>query len=52
MKIYEKKVTLVQPVKVTPADNKGVIICTVTYQACDDMICMPPVTEEIEVMNL
>ena len=52
VKIYEKKVTLVQPVKVIPADNKGVIICTVTYQACDDMICMPPVTEEIEVMNL
>ena len=52
VKIYEKKVTLVQPISVTPADNKGVIICTVTYQACDNMICMPPVTEEIEVINL
>lgn len=52
VRIYEKKVTLVQPISVVPVNNKGVVICTVTYQACDDTICLPPVTEEVEVMNL
>lgn len=50
IRIYEKEVVLKQPIKVDPTNSKGRMICTVTYQACDNTICLPPVTEEVEIM--
>ena len=52
VKIYEEKVIFIQPIRVEQENNKGKIICTVTYQACNETICMPPVTENVEVVNL
>ena len=42
--VYHGKVEFLQEIAVT---GKWAIECTVEYQCCDDMICMPPVKEEI-----
>lgn len=44
--IYEKKAEFLQEIA---GEGKGVIRCTVEYQCCNDMICMPPVKEEIQI---
>lgn len=46
VRIYEGMVEFRQPLTV---EKEGKVTCTVTYQACDATICLPPVTEEREV---
>lgn len=52
VKIYEKRAIFIQPIQVEPKADKAKIACIVTYQACDETICIPPVTERVEVINL
>lgn len=46
VRIYEGTVEFRQPLTV---EKGGKVACSVTYQACDATICLPPVTEEMEV---
>lgn len=46
VRIYEGMVEFRQPLTV---ETEGKVTCTVTYQACDATICLPPVTENLEV---
>ena len=50
VRIYEGTVVFIQPIKIETDVDK--MVCTVTYQACDETICMPPVTEKIEIINI
>lgn len=48
VRIYEGMVEFRQPLTV---EKEGKVTCTVTYQACDATICLPPVTENLEVKS-
>ena len=45
VRIYEGTVVFKQPIVVE--GQGGRITCTTTYQACNNSICLPPVTEEL-----
>ena len=52
VRIYEGKVILTQPIKLRDGKLNGKIYCEVTYQACNESICLPPTTMEVEVFNI
>ena len=49
VRIYENEIVVKQPVVLEKGVTVERVICIVTYQACDNMICLPPVTEEFSI---
>ena len=49
IQVYEQKVVFKQKYEGHSFQMNPVAHCKVTYQCCDNQICMPPVTDEFEI---
>ena len=49
IQVYEQKVVFKQKYEGHSFQMNPVARCKVTYQCCDNQICMPPVTDELEI---
>ena len=49
IQVYAKEVTLMVRFAQPPAASESTVKLTLSYQACDESACFPPVTKQVEL---